>query len=253
MRLAGKVALVTGAGGPMGKAIARQLAAEGADLVLTDISQRRLAAAADELGAALAPGRALAQLRADATQRAEAASVVALAHERFGRVDVLVNVVGGIKAPRLLTPFLELSEAQWDSTFALNLKPGFNFAQLVVPGMLERAYGKIVNVASAVFGGEAGQVDYAAAKAAVASMTRSLSLELAPHVNVNCVAPGLIRTTVVERLDPDEQRHFTAQSAMKRLGEAREVAATVCFLASDEASFLTGEIVAVAGGYHPAL
>lgn len=118
--LSGQAALVTGAGGPMGRAIAARLAADGVDLMLSDISGSRLAETV-----ATIKGVRVASLRADATNCAEAGAVAALAIETFGRVDVLVNVVGGIKAPRLFTPFLEMSEEQWDTTFALNLKPAF--------------------------------------------------------------------------------------------------------------------------------
>ena len=253
LRLDGRVALVTGAGGPMGQAIARKFAAEGADLVLTDISARRLDAALQQTTPALAPGRRLIHLRADAMRRDEIQAVARLGIESFGRVDVLVNVVGGIKSPRLFTPFLEMSEAQWDMTLALNLKPGFHLVQALAPGMLERGAGRIVNIASVVYAGEGGQADYAAAKAAVASFTRSLSIEFAPTINVNCIAPGIIATTVLDRLDEAERRHFIDRNVMRRAGRAEEIAAVAAFLASDEASFMTGEIVAVSGGDHPSL
>ncbi len=246
--LPGKVALVTGAGGPMGKAIAARLAAEGVDLVVCDISAARLAAVAEGIA-----GVRVASQRADATRRDEVQAVAALGIRTFGRIDILVNVVGGIKAARLYTPFLELSEAQWDSTMELNLKSALHFIQAVAPDMLERRSGRIVNIASVTYAGEGGQCDYAAAKAAVASLTRSLAEEFAPHVNVNCIAPGLIRTTVVERLNPAERQGFLDQSLIKRLGEASEVADAVAFLAGDESAFMTGEILAVSGGNHPHL
>ena len=253
LRLAGRVALVTGAGGPMGRGVARRLAEEGASLVLADISARRLAECVAEVSPLLAAGADCRHLRADLLQRDEARAVAKLGLDAFGRVDVLVNVVGGIKSPRLFTPFLELSEAQWDTTLALNLKPGFHLVQALAPGMLERGWGRIVNIASVVYGGEAGQTDYAAAKAAVASFTRSLAVEFAPAVTVNCVAPGIIRTTVLDRMDEAERRHFTDRNLLKRPGEAAEIGAAVAFLASDDASFVTGEVVAVSGGHHVAL
>ena len=246
--LAGKVAIITGAGGPMGQAIAMRLAGDGVDLILSDISGTRLNAVAQTI-----TGVRVVTHRADATKREEAQAVVALGIESFGRIDILVNVVGGIKSTRLHTPFLELPEAQWDSTFALNLKPAFHLIQAVAPGMLERRSGKIVNIASVVLGGQSGQADYAAAKAAVASLTRSLAQEFAPHLNVNCIAPGLIQTTVIDRLSETERQGFLDQSFMKRLGQASEIADAVAFLASDAAAFMTGEILAVSGGNHPHL
>lgn len=251
--LAQRVALVTGAGGPMGRAIACRLAEAGAHLVLTDISGARLGAAVEEATRVAPDGGRIVSLRADATARAEAAAVAALGIEQFGCIDALVNVVGGIRSSSLYTAFVELAEDRWDSTFALNLKPAFHLVQLVAPGMIERGFGRIVNVSSVVFGGEAGQADYAAAKAAVASLTRSLAMEFAPHVNVNCVAPGLIDTSVVQRIDEDDRRRFLNKSLLKRLGRPGEIADVVAFLASDEASFMTGEILSVSGGNHPSL
>lgn len=246
--LQGKIALVTGAGGPMGRAIAARLAGEGVDLLLGDISAARLDAAA----AAIA-GVRVAACRCDATNREEAQALATLGLQTFGRIDILVNVVGGIKSLKLYTPFLEMSETQWDTTFMLNLKPAFHLIQAIAPAMLERGSGKIVNIASIVFAGEGGQADYAAAKAAVASLTRSLAQEFAPHLNVNAIAPGLIQTTVVDRLSEEERQGFVGRSLMNRLGKASEVADAVAFLASDEAAFLTGEIMAVSGGNHPHL
>lgn len=256
-RLEGRVALVSGAGGPMGQAIALKLAAQGARLLLTDISAGRLDATVKQLaGAAVEVARSedrVVAVRANAMDRGEAADVVAAGLARLGRIDILVNVVGGIRGSSLYTPFLQLDEAQWDSTFALNLKPGFHLIQLVAPGMLERGSGKIVNVSSVVFAGEGGQADYAAAKAAVASLTRSLAQEFAPHIHVNCIAPGIIRTSVVERLAESELQGFLDRSLLRRLGRPEEVADVVAFLSSDDSSFMTGEIVAVSGGNHPSL
>jgi 3-oxoacyl-[acyl-carrier protein] reductase len=256
-RLQGRVALVSGAGGPMGQAIALKLAAQGAQLVLTDISAGRLDATVTQLRAAAADAAGsevpVVVGRADAMVRGEAAAVVEAGLARFGRIDILVNVVGGVRGSSLYTPFLQLDETQWDSTFALNLKPGFHLIQLVAPGMIDRGSGRIVNVSSVVFAGEGGQSDYAAAKAAVASLTRSLAAEFAPHVHVNCIAPGLIRTSVVERLAESERQGFLDRSLLRRLGRPEEIADVVAFLSSDESSFMTGEILAVSGGNHPSL
>ena len=251
-RLADRIALVTGAGGPMGRAIALKLAAEGAQLVLTDISGNRLDGAVQDVAKAAPDCRVVAH-RANVMDRTEAGAVVARGLAQFGKVDVLVNVVGGVRSSNLYTPFLELGEEQWDSTFALNLKPGFHMVQLVAPGMLKRGHGRIVNVASVVFAGEPGQTDYAAAKAAVASLTRSLAMEFAPHINVNCIAPGMIQTSVVERLAEEDRNRFLGKCLLKRLGLPSEIADAVAFLSGDESSFMTGEILAVSGGNHPSL
>jgi NAD(P)-dependent dehydrogenase (short-subunit alcohol dehydrogenase family) len=256
-RLEGRVALVSGAGGPMGQAIALNLAAQGARLLLTDISAGRLDATVKQLEASMVEAARsedrVVAVRANAMDRGEAAAVVEAGLARLGRIDILVNVVGGIRGSSLYTPFLQLDEAQWDSTFALNLKPGFHLIQLVAPGMFERGSGKIVNVSSVVFAGEGGQADYAAAKAAVASLTRRLAQQFAPHIHVNCIAPGIIRTSVVERLAESERQGFLDRSLLRRLGRPEEIADVVAFLASDESSFMTGEILAVSGGNHPSL
>lgn len=253
MRLAERAALVTGAGGPMGEAVAMRFAEEGANLVLTDISGRRLEAAAERIRQVLHEGSNLVSYRADVRVAEEAEGLVAAGHERFPRIDVLVNVVGGIRSETLYQPLLEMSEERLDETMALNLKGIFHLVRLVAPGMIADGYGRIVNFSSINMAGEAGQADYGAAKAAVASMTRSLAIELAPHVNVNCIAPATIRTSVMERMPPEETEKYRERTLLKRLGEPREVANAVLFLASEEASYITGEMIAVSGGIWPAL
>ena len=245
----GRVALVTGAGGPMGRAVALRLLAEGvAVLVLTDISARRLDETAQAVG-----DRPLLAHRADVTRADEAHALAGAALAAFGRVDLLVNLVGGIRSTTLYTPFLEMDEARFRATFDLNLMGGFHLMQALVPGMIGRQFGRVVNVASIVFGGEKGQSDYAAAKAAVASLTRSLAAEFAPHVTVNCVAPGLTNTSVTRAMPPDEAARLVAGSFIPRLAEPEETAAAIAFFLRDEARFVTGEIMAVSGGVHPHL
>lgn len=251
MAPAAPVALVTGAGGPMGRAIALRLAAQGMRLVLCDISARRLAETEQALLAQGAAG--FVAHRANAIERRETAELVARGQQAFGAIDVLVNVVGGIRSTTLYTPFLQLTEAQWDDTLALNLKPGLHLIQQLAPAMIERGWGRIVNIASVVYAGEAGQADYAAAKAAVASLTRTLAAELAPQVNVNCIAPGMIQTSATERLSEEDRRRFLAKCLLGRAGRPQEIADVVAFLASDASSFITGEIIAVSGGNHPSL
>ena len=253
MRLGGRTALVSGAGGPMGEAVARRFAEAGASLVLTDISGARLAAACERIRAALTPGADLVAERADVRLRGECEAVVRVGRDRFPRIDVLINVVGGIRGESLGHSVLELPESRWDDTMTLNLKGTLHLVQLVAPEMLKNRYGRIVNFSSINMAGEAGAADYGAAKAAVASFTRSLALELAPHVNVNCIAPGLIRTSVMQRQSAEDAERYVARTALKRIGEPREIANAALFLASEEASYVTGEMLAVAGGIWPAL
>jgi len=253
MRLDGKIALVTGAGGPMGEAVARRFAEEGASLVVSDISGARLGAAVERLGAALRPGADLVALRADVRLRAECEALVAAGRGRFPGVDILVNVVGGIRGQSLGHSVLDLPEARWDDTMTLNLKGSLHLVQLLAPGMLERRWGRIVNFSSINMAGEAGAADYGAAKAAVASFTRTLAIELAPHVNVNCIAPGLIRTSVLDRQSPADTERYVARTLLKRVGEPGEIAGAALFLASEDSSYVTGEMLAVSGGIWPAL
>lgn len=253
MRLADKIAVVTGAGGPMGGAVAQRFAEEGARLAVSDISGARLAETTAELEALAGdPARVLAR-RADVRSGKECADFAAAALERFGGVDILVNIVGGIRSQALFEPFLGMDETRWDETFELNLKPNFHMVKLFAPGMLERGYGRIVNIASINYAGEMGSADYGAAKAAVASFTRTLAIEFAPHVTVNCIAPGTIRTRVLQRLEGEELERYAAKPLLKRLGEPRDIANAALFLASDESSYITGEILSVSGGIWPGL
>lgn len=248
--LANRIAAVTGAGGPMGRAVIDRLVSDGiGGLALTDISGRRL----EETVAALdGSGVRVASLRGDVT-RADEAGAFAGAALGLGQVDILVNLVGGLRSARLYTPFLEMTEEQWRATMDLNLMPGFHLIRAFAPGMLGRGWGRIVNVASIVFSGEAGQADYAAGKAAVASLTRSLAAEFAPAVTVNCVAPGLTRTSVTQNIPPEEAERLVAQGMIRRMAEPEETAAAIAFFLRDDARFLTGEMLSVSGGIRPHL
>lgn len=250
MTAAARIAAVTGAGGPMGRAVVRRLVADGiAGLALTDISGTRLA----ETVAALPEGLPVHALRADVTRRDEAGAFAEGALQALGRVDCLVNLVGGLRSPRLYTPFLQLDEAQWRATFDLNLMPGFHLIRAFAPGMVAGEWGRIVNVASIVYGGEAGQADYAAAKAAVASLSRSLAAEFAPHVTVNCVAPGLTETSVTRNIPPAEAERLLSRALNRRMADPDETADAIAHFLSEGARFLTGEMLSVSGGIRPHL
>jgi NAD(P)-dependent dehydrogenase (short-subunit alcohol dehydrogenase family) len=253
VRLQGKIALVSGAGGPMGRAVARRFAEEGAALAITDISGGRLQETVDLLGDdGIESGRIVA-LRADVTAKAEALALAEQALTRFGRVDILANIVGGVRDTALYQSVLTMSEERWDATFALNLKGGLHLVQQLAPGMIEGGSGKILNVSSINYAGEAGNADYGAAKAAVASFTRTLAIEFAPTVNVNCIVPGAIETRAMEKLGVEEKEGYRTRNLLKRLGRPRDIANAALFLCSDEASFITGHLLPVAGGVSPAL
>lgn len=237
----------------MGGAVAQRFAREGAALALTDISANRLSQSAAAISALPPGGAQIVAERADVTDAAQAQSVVTSALRALGHIDIVINVVGGIRAKTLFEPMVTMAEKRWDETFALNTKGILHFTKLLAPAMVQRAYGKIVNISSINFAGEMGSADYGAAKAAVASLTRTMAMELAPHINVNCIAPGIIRTTALARMSPDDLAFYAAKPLLKRLGEPADITNACLFLASDEASYITGQILAVSGGIRPAL
>jgi NAD(P)-dependent dehydrogenase (short-subunit alcohol dehydrogenase family) len=248
-----RVALVSGAGGPMGRAVARRFAEEGAALAVADISGGRLQETVDLLKEdGIDAGRIVA-VRADVTVKAEALALAEQALVGFGRVDILVNIVGGVRDATLYQSVLTMSEERWDTTFTLNLKGNLHLIQRLAPGMIERGGGKILNVSSINYAGEAGNADYGAAKAAVASLTRTLAIELAPMINVNCIVPGAIETRAMEKLGAEEKEGYRTRNLLKRLGQPRDIANAALFLCSGEASFITGHLLPVSGGVSPAL
>ncbi|MBT5896072.1 MAG: SDR family oxidoreductase [Rhodospirillaceae bacterium] len=255
MRMKDRVALVTGAGGPMGMAVAKRFAEEGASLVITDISAARLAEGERAVAEAAGSAGKVVALRTNAMVRGEVEELVAAGRQKFGAIQILANIVGGYQGQHYEGPadLVHMTEARWDATMQLNLKPGFHLVQLLAPAMLEDGYGKILNISSINFAGEAGSADYGAAKAGVASLTRTLAMELAPHVNVNAIAPGIIRTRVLAMLGPENAEIYKERSLLKRLGEPTDIANTALFLCSDEGGYITGEILPVSGGIWPAL
>ncbi|MDF1718351.1 MAG: SDR family oxidoreductase [Antarcticimicrobium sp.] len=245
--LAGRVALVTGAGGPMGQAIAMRLAADGANLALMDISGNRLATVREAI-AERHPDTALHAVRTDARKCDEVKEAFAGFKDALGAPDILVNVVGGIRGGTLIEPIIGMSEERFDGTFELNLKPLFWMVNAVAPEMTQNGRGAIVNVSSVTYAGDGDQPEYAAAKAAVASLTRSLAAELAPAVRVNAVVPGLIQTSVMDNAPLEMVEAYTSRTLLKRLGRPEDIAGAVSFLVGPDADYLTGVLLPVAGG-----
>lgn len=250
MSVAGRIAAVSGAGGLMGRAVIDRLVADGvAGLALTDISEGRL----EQTRSSLPDFLSVVCMRADVTVEGEAVAFCEAALETLGQVDLLVNIVGGIRSTQLYTPALDISTDQWRKTLDLNILPSVYLTRGFAPHMLERCYGRIVNFASIVYGGETGQADYSAAKAAVASLTRSLAEELAPHITVNCVAPGLTRTSVTENMPDVERDRLIGKAFNPRMADPSEVADAVNYFLSEGARFVTGEMLSVSGGIRPYL
>jgi len=243
--LDGRVAIITGASRGIGAAIARHMIDRGAAVVLASRKQEALDALAAELG-----DRALA-VACHSGRPADVATLFTRAIDRFGRVDVLVNNSG--TNPHN-APMLDADWSVWDKTFDVNLKGYFDATRRLVAHLRERkSPGAIINVAS-VFAelGAPGQGIYAMTKAGIVSMTRTLAHELGAHgIRVNAVAPGLIETRFSEAAtsDPAFRDRVLARTALKRLGRPEDVAGAVGFLASDEASYITGTVVRVDGGW----
>src|SRR5579875_1043612 len=239
-RLDDKIAIVTGAGRGIGKAVAGKLAAEGAAVVVTDLDE----ASAKETAAGL-PGAV--SIRADVTDRRSVQAMADRVARQFGRIDVLVNNAGWDKA----RPFLDSDPADWDRAIAVNLYGVLHACKAVLPIMAARGGGAVVNLGSdAGRVGSSGEAVYSAAKGGVIAFTKSLAREMARHqVRVNCVCPGPTDTPLFASFaGPDLRQALIKAIPFRRLGQPADVANVVAFLASDEASFVTGQTVSVSGG-----
>ena len=248
MRFQNRTAVVTGGGHGIGRACADRLAAEGATVVILDRDGDAAARAAD--GIADRSGRALG-LQVDVAVDAEVEAAVAQLHERYGHVDVLVNNAGYLRPGTALTQTIE----DWDRTFGVNVRAMFLLSRAILPGMVERGAGSIVNIAStAGLVGEADNIAYATSKGAVVNLTRQLAADFSSAgVRVNCVCPGWVPTgfndPFLRDMSEDEvQAMVEGQVPLGRQGTPEEIAAAVAFLASDEASFIVGQALGVDGG-----
>jgi len=251
-RLGGRVAIVTGASRGIGRAIAQVFGREGAKVV---VNYRREWGKAEEVVEEIRGfgGEALS-FQADVGDAGAVEEMVEETVEVFGGVDILVNNAGVSMGGG---PLLEFNEAEYDPMWRVNVKGVLHCTRAVAPHMMERRYGKVVNIASIAGLGTAllpGNMLYASTKAAVIILTKRLALELGQYgINVNAVAPGLIRTEMgmgYQRAAEQAQRlrYFEEKSILRRIGEPEEVANVALFLASDEASFITGQVITVDGG-----
>lgn len=247
--LLNKIALVTGAARGMGAADARALAKQGAKVVITDIDIKECRSVVGEI---IKDGGEAVCFKMDVTNAKEVNDVFDKVIEKYGRLDILVNNAGIYKPKQ----FLEMTEEEWDRTLDINLKGQFLCAQRAAKEMAKNKWGRIINIASVASGqvgvGVLASAHYTASKGGVIGMTETLAIELAPlGINVNVIGPGVIDTPMVSasQIPKEQMDAMLARIPIKRMGKPEEVAAMVVFLASDEASYITGATFFVDGGW----
>ncbi len=243
MNFSSRVAIVTGSGQGIGREIALTLAEYGAALVVNDINEATATGVAGEIAAR--NGKSLA-VAADITSQEEVAKLADQTMSSFGRIDILVNNAG-ITRDTLL---LRMSASDWDQVLATNLKGAFLCTRAVVRHMMKQRWGRIVNIASVVgMIGNAGQANYAAAKAGLIALTKTTAREFASRgITANAIAPGFIDTEMTRRLSDIAKQAYLMQIPLGSMGTPRDVAYAVCFLASEEAHYITGQVLRVDGG-----
>ena len=245
MDLTNKVAIVTGSARGIGKAIALRLAQAGADIVVNDISSaaETLEATANEIKAL---GRKALAVTADVSSSVDVNRMVETAVTTFGKVDILVNNAG-VTRDQLI---MRMTDEEWDTVLNIDLKSAFYCSRAVIRHMMKQRWGRIISIASVVgIMGNASQVNYSAAKAGVIGLTKSIAKEVGSRgITANAIAPGFIETKMTEQLDDKHKQAYLDAIPLKSAGLPKDVAEAVAFLASDEARYITGQVLGVDGG-----
>jgi len=241
--LEGKVALITGAGRGIGKAIALRFAAEGANVAFTDLEINEVVE--DTVKEIEALGVKVKAYASNAALFDQTHEVVKQIVEDFGRIDILVNNAGITKDGLMM----RMSEAQWDAVLTVNLKSAFNFIHAVVPVMARQRGGSIINMSSVVgVSGNAGQCNYSASKAGMIGLAKSIAKEMGPRgIRANCIAPGFIITDMTNKLSQEIKDQWTSQIPLRRGGTPEDVANVALFLASDLSSYVSGQVIHCCG------
>jgi 3-oxoacyl-[acyl-carrier protein] reductase len=242
MRLQGRTAIITGAGGDLGRGMALRLAEEGTRVMVND---KNLEKAQETVRLVLERGGQAMAHGADVTKATEVQEMIDQVINQWKQLDILVNNAGDIRDALLQ----KMTDEDWDFVVDLSLKGSFICARGVAPLMIERRYGKIVNISSLAYKGNIGQTNYVSAKAGVVGLTHALGLELARYgINVNCIAPGLIDTPKSRILDEKTRERLVKMTPMRRMGEIIDIANAVLFLVSDESKYITRQVFHVSGG-----
>jgi 3-oxoacyl-[acyl-carrier protein] reductase len=244
VNLDNKVALVTGGSRGIGRAIALDLAQRGARVVVN--YHQNAKAAAEVVATIQADGGEAVAVQADVGDFDQAKELITTTLDTFGQIDILVNNAGTTRDQLLML----MKEDDWDTVVRINLKGVFNCCKAAARSMLRKRQGRIINVSSVSgIAGQGGQTNYAASKAGVIGFTKSLAKELGPRgITVNCVAPGFVPTDLTADLPDDLRQRAIELTPLRRMGRPEEIAYAVAFLASDEAAFITGEVLTVDGG-----
>ena len=244
MNMSDKVAVVTGATQGIGLAIAGLLAEHGADIMLADLNVEEAKPVAKEIAART--GQRTSVVRVDVADNASAKEMIERAIAEFGRIDILINNAGTTRDNLIV----RMKEADWDLVINVNLKGAWNCAQAAIRPMMKQRYGRIVNIASVSgLAGQAGQTNYSSSKAGIIGFTKALAKEVGSrNITVNAIAPGFIQTALIADMPQEFNDNILENTPLGRFGTTEDVANAVAFLVSDEAAFITGQVLSVDGG-----